>query len=131
MNVLTNKIKGLPIELSREIFSFLIPDIDKIIFNIEPPFNYSSYNIKFDDVAYFRDERISNINKIDEYTNSYYLSRIVNKNGNNLYYLTKETLDCIQAEYENREIDIFYYDHDSHFLGNDLFNAIFYTIYNC
>lgn len=131
MDVLTNQIKDLPIELSREIFSFLIPDIDKIIFIIEPPFNYSSYNIKFEDVAYFRDERISNISKIDEYTNSYYLSRIVNKNGKNLYYLTKEILDCIQEEYENREIDIFYYDHVSRYLGNDLFKAIFYTIYHC
>jgi hypothetical protein len=124
-------LKNNCMEINREIFSYLIPDIEKIEFRKESPrSSYNSYSNKYD-VAFFRNMKIvTNIidNEI-EYINNFYLSRIAKKNGKHRYYLTREIVDCIQVEYNDREIDIFHYDYISKYIGKDLFKALITVIY--
>ena len=130
MTSLTKRIHDLPTEMIYEIFSFLIPKPEKIEFRKELPFSSSSssYSQKYD-VAFFRNIRIQS--EIEEYyENKYYLTRIMKKNGKHRYYVTKQEIDCIQVEYNDREIDIFHYDYISKYIGKNLFIAIFYVIYS-
>jgi hypothetical protein len=121
--MLNKRIKDLPIELSREIFSYLIPDPDKIEFLKERPCSsYNSYSLKYE-VAFFQNIKI--MNKVD----IYYLCRIAKKNGKHRYYITKEEVDVIQVEYNDREVDIFHYDYISKYIGNNLIMALFEVIY--
>jgi len=125
---LTKRIQDLPIEMVYEIFSFLIPDTEKIEFRKEKPSScYSSYNDKYD-VAFFRNIRVINLDGETE-ENTYYLSRISKKNGKHRYYITREEVDCIQVEYNDREIDIFNYDYISKYIGKNLFKAILYVLF--
>jgi len=118
------RIKGLPDEMTREIFSFLIPDPNKIVFRNERPCSsYNSYSLKYE-VAFFQ-----NIKIVDS-TDKFYLCRIAKKNGKHRYYITKELVDVIQIEdYNGREIDIFYYDYVSKYIGKNLTRALFEVIY--
>ena len=118
------QIKDLPYEMTREIFSFLIPNPDKIVFRNERPCSsYNSYSYKYE-VAFYQ-----NIKIVDS-TDEYYLCRIAKKNGKHRYYITKELVDVIQIEdYNNREIDIFHYDYVSKYIGKNLTRALFEIIY--
>jgi hypothetical protein len=118
------RIKGLPDEMTREIFSFLIPDPNKIVFRNERPCSsYNSYSLKYE-VAFFQ-----NIKIVDS-TDKFYLCRIAKKNGKHRYYITKELVDVIQTEdYNDREIDIFHYDYISKYIGKNLTRALFEVIY--
>lgn len=120
------QIKNLPKEMIYTIFSFLIPDINKIYFYQDIPRSvYNSYNPKYD-VAFFNNTKIINKTK-NKY--SFYLSRIYKKNGKHLYYISREEIDCIQIEYDDREIDIFHYDYISDYIGTNLFMAMIHVIY--
>jgi len=93
-DILTKRIKRLPMEMSREIFSYLIPDPEKVEFKTEnPSFPHNRYSAKYD-VAYLRLKslRLKRIAK-----KIYYLSRIVKKNGKHRYYITREFVDRIQV----------------------------------
>ena len=131
MDLLTKNIQFLPTELSREIFSYLIPDPDKVEFKKERPCSsYNSYSAKYD-VAYFNNIKImtnmdGNIDSIDDY----YLCRIAKKNGKHRYYLTRELVDVIQVEYNDREVHIFHYDYISKYIGKDLVKALFKVVYS-
>lgn len=128
------RIKALPDEMTREIFSFLIPDPDKIVFrNERPSSSYNSYSLKYE-VAFFQNIKIvaSVTTDTDSYysVDDYYLCRIAKKNGKHRYYITKELLDVIQTEdYNGREIDIFHYDYISKYIGKNLTRALFEVIY--
>lgn len=130
MNLLTNQIKNLPVELSREIFSFLIPDPDKVEFRKEHPCSsYNSYSAKYD-VAYFKNIKImTDMSTAIDSIDNYYLCRIAKKNGKHRYYLTRELVDVIQVEYNDREVHIFHYDYISKYIGKDLMRALFHVIY--
>ena len=125
MDVFIKRIKDLPTDMTREIFSFLIPDPDKITFCKERPrSSYNSYSLKYE-VAFFQ-----NI-KITDRMDYYYLCRIIKKNGKHRYYITKELVDVIQIEdYNDREINIFHYDYISKYLGKNLTKALVEVIYN-
>jgi hypothetical protein len=128
------RIKGLPDEMTREIFSFLIPDPDKIVFRNERPCSsYNSYSHRYE-VAFFQNIKI--VANVTTDTDShysiddYYLCRIAKKNGKHRYYITKELVDVIQIEdYNYREIDIFHYDYVSKYIGKNLTRALFEVIY--
>jgi hypothetical protein len=129
------RIKTLPDEMTREIFSFLIPDPDKIVFRNERPCSsYNSYSPKYE-VAFFQNIKIvaNIITDTDSYYSvydDYYLCRIAKKNGKHRYYITKELVDVIQMEdYNGREIDIFHYDYVSKYIGKNLTRALFEMIY--
>lgn len=98
------RIKNLPVEMTREIFSFLIPEPDKIVFRNERPCSsYNSYSPKYE-VAFFQNIKIvANIITDTDACYSvddYYLCRIVKKNGKHRYYITKELVDVIQLCFE-------------------------------
>lgn len=130
MDILTTQIKNLPTEISREIFAFLIPDPDKVVFRPERPCSsYNSYSAKYE-VAYVKNIKIMTNNNDDiENIDNYYLTRIAKKNGKHRYYLTRELVDCIQVEYNDREVDIFHYDYISKYIGKNLMRALFEVIY--
>ena len=135
MDIFVKRIKALPVEMTREIFSFLIPDPDKIVFRNERPCSsYNSYSPKYE-VAFFQNIKIvaNIITDTDSYYSvydDYYLCRIAKKNGKHRYYITKELVDVIQMEdYNGREIDIFHYDYVSKYIGKNLTRALFEMIY--
>lgn len=128
MDILTKRIKDLPTEMSREIFSYLIPDPDEIEFRKESPRStYNSYSPKYE-VAFYRNVKI--INHIDnEDIDNYYLCRITKKKEKHRYYITREVVDCIPVEYNDREVDIFHYDYVSKYVGKDLRIALMQVMY--
>jgi len=129
MNIIifAEKIKNLPFDMIEEIFAYLIPDINKIEFRKENPCSsYNSYSPKYD-VAFFQNKKI--MNSIEEDIDSYYLCRIIKKNGKHRYYLTKEEVDCIQVEYGDREVTMFHYDYISKYIGKNLLKAVISVIY--
>ena len=130
-DILTTRIKNLPNEMSREIFSYLIPDPDKVVFKKEHPCSsYNSYSGKYM-VGFFKNIKImSNMSTEIENIDNYYLTRIAKKNGKHRYYLTRELVDVIQVEYGDREVDIFHYDYISKYIGKDLIWALFKVIYS-
>ena len=132
MDILTTQIKHLPTELSREIFSYLIPDPDKVEFKKEHPCSsYNSYSAKYEVAYYKKNIKIMTNNNYDlENIDNYYLTRISKKNGKHRYYLTRELVDVIQVEYGDREVDIFHYDFISKYIGKDLVKALFEVIYS-
>jgi hypothetical protein len=123
-------LKNNCIDINREIFSYLIPDIEKIEFRKDSPrSSYNSYSNKYD-VAFFRNMKIvTNMDDDIENIDHFYLTRIAKKNGKHRYYLTREIVDCIQVEYNDREVDIFHYDYNSKYIGKTLFMALITVIY--
>jgi len=130
----TNKIniwiKYLSIDITREIFSFIIPDSNNISFRNEyPKSNHHSYSSKYE-VAYLHhytfnpstnDDIIhDSVTKImNPYTDTY-LCRIPKKNGKHCYYLTKELVDTIEIEHNDRMVEIYYYDYLSKYVGKNI-----------
>ena len=131
-DILTTQIKHLPIEMSREIFSYHIPDPDKVEFKKERPgSSYNSYSAKYE-VAYYKKniKIMTNMHDNIESIDHYYLTRIAKKNGKHRYYITRELVDVIQVEYGDREVDIFHYDFISKYIGKDLMRALFTVVYS-
>lgn len=110
-------MKRIPTEMGNEILSYLIPEISDIIFCREyPKSNYNSYSSKYE-VAYIGNHKIQNDQ--DEY-----LSRIWKKNGKHRYYITKEIVDTIETEYNDRCVNIYYYEYFSNYVGKNIMYAI-------
>jgi hypothetical protein len=130
-DILTKRMKDLPMEMSREIFSYLIPDSEKVEFKKEKPCSsYNSYSAKYE-VAYIKNIKIlSNMDYNIENIDNYYLTRIAKKNGKHRYYITRELVDVIQVEYGDREVHIFHYDFISKYIGKDLVKALFEVVYS-
>ena len=118
----------LPEEMMKEIVSFLIPDISKIYFEttLYTNKNYSSFSRKYE-IAFLNENKIMN-NKIMNAENLY-LSRISKKNGKHRYYLTKELIDCIEVEYNDRDYEIYHYDYKSSYVGKNISFAILKLLY--
>lgn len=122
MNAFDKKIKNLPFEMVIEIFSYLIPDPNNIEFRKEyRRSNSNTYSPKYE-VAFYRNEKIMN-------DTDHYLSRIAKKNGKHRYYLSREIVDCIEVEYNDREINIYHYDYVSTYIGKNLFMATMSVVY--
>lgn len=122
MNAFDKKIKNLPFEMVIEIFSYLIPDPNSIEFRKEyRRSNSNTYSPKYE-VAFYRNKKIMN-------DNDHYLSRIAKKNGKHRYYLSREIVDCIEVEYNDREINIYHYDYVSTYIGKNLFMATMSVVY--
>lgn len=122
MNAFDKKIKNLPFEMVIEIFSYLIPDPNSIEFRKEyRRSNSNTYSPKYE-VAFYRNKKILN-------DNDHYLSRIAKKNGKHRYYLSREIVDCIEVEYNDREINIYHYDYVSTYIGKNLFMATMSVVY--
>ena len=110
-------IKALPDDIQRIIITFMIYDLSKITFKKElPKSNFNTYSDKFE-VAYYKNIKIIN-------DKEFYLSRIKKKNGRHRYYITKEIVDSVEVEYNDKLIEIFNYDYSSKFKGKNLINVL-------
>jgi hypothetical protein len=110
-------IENLPIEITREITKFLIPESKNIIFNTISSNAYvSSYSSRYEK-AFFKNKMVKNNKGI-------FLSRISKKNNKHRYYLTKEIIDTIEVEYNDRLINQNYYEYKSKYVGKNIDEAL-------
>ena len=128
MSIIANYLNfRLPEEMVKEIVGFLIPDISKIYFETRyTNRNYSSFSRKYE-IAFLHENKIMN-NKIMNNA-KLYLSRITKKNGKHRYYITKELIDCIEVEYNDRDYEIYHYDYKSSYVGKNISFAILKLLY--
>ena len=108
-------ITSLPIEIEREIFSFIIPDAKNIIFNRYVTKSYNNhYNSKYEK-AFINNELVKNKEGL-------YLTRISKKNGKHRYYISKDIIDVIHVEYNDREVPYYLYEYSSTYVGKNMWS---------
>ena len=113
-------IKALPTCISKEIFSYLLPNKDDITFvKYISRRNYDYYNPKYEK-ALLHDNLCEH--------NGYYLSRIPKKNNKHRYYITYVMEDVLETEYNDRSYNFYMYEYRSAYVGKDLEKAIL-TLY--
>ena len=114
----------LPIDLTREITTFLIPASNNIIFKIIASNRYvSSYSSRYEKA--FIDDKLVKNNK------GMFLSRISKKNNKHRYYLTEELIDTIEVEYNDRLINQYYYEYKSKYVGKNIDEALIKLMLLC
>jgi hypothetical protein len=116
-------LNRLPIELGKEIFSYLLPNIDTITFQSPVKRCYHDYcNSKYEN-AY--------INKqIYENEEGYYLSRICKKNGKHRYYITQQMDDVMEVESNDYSYNMYMYEYRSKYVGKNLKTALLTLLYD-
>ena len=102
--------KILPFDIVNEIIHFLIPNPKEITFQKQTKGYKKSGKYE---IAIIHENNI--INKKE-----YYLCRIFKKNNKHRYYITKDIVDCIEVEHNDRLVDIYYYEFHTIFLGKNL-----------
>ena len=108
---------NLPIEIRKEITTFLIPASNNIIFNTIKSIRYvSSYSSRYEK-AFIGDKIVQN-NK------GMFLSRISKKNNKYRYYITKLIIDPIEVEYNDSTININFYEYKSIYVGKSIDKAL-------
>ena len=108
---------NLPIEIRKEITTFLIPASNNIIFNTIKSIRYvSSYSSRYEK-AFIGDKIVQN-NK------GMFLSRISKKNNKYRYYITKLIIDPIEVEYNDSAININFYEYKSIYVGKSIDKAL-------
>jgi len=113
-------MKALPTCISKEIFSYLLPNNDDITFiKYNPRRNNDFYNPKYEK-ALLKGELCEH--------NGYYLSRIPKKNNKHRYYITYVMEDVLETEYNDRSYNFYMYEYRSVYVGKDLEKAIL-TLY--
>jgi hypothetical protein len=117
-------MNSLPIDITREITTFLIPASTDIIFNTISSNAYvSSYSSRY--------EKAFIGNKIVKNEKGMFLSRISKKNNKHRYYVTKEIIDTIEIEYNDRLINRHYYEYKSKYVGKNIDEALIKLILLC
>jgi hypothetical protein len=108
---------NLPIEIKKEITTFLIPESNNIIFNTISSNSYlSNYSSRY--------EKAFIGNKIVQNNKGMFLSRISKKNNKHRYYITKLIIDTIESEYNDSVININYYEYNSKYVGKNIDEAL-------
>ena len=108
---------NLPIEIKREITTFLIPASNNIIFNTITSNSYvSSYSSRYEK-AFIGNKQVQN-NK------GLFLSRISKKNNKHRYYITKEVIDVMEFEYNDSLIIMNHYEYKSKYVGKNIDKAL-------
>lgn len=115
---LTNHLVKLPPFLGNEIFSYILPDIEKIKFESHKQRGYEDHFGKKYKEAFFNGRRIENKSA------NLALSRIDKKNGKHRYYYTEIFVDEIECEYYDRPTILRCYEYKSTYVGKDLKMAI-------
>lgn len=114
----------LPIDITREITTFLIPASNEITFDTISSNAYvSSYSSRY--------EKAFIGNKMVKNDNGMFLSRISKKNNKHRYYLTKEIIDTIEVEYNDRLIEQHYYEYKSKYVGKNIDEALIKLMLLC
>ena len=110
-------MNSLPIEITREITTFLIPASNNIYFSTISSNSYvSNYSSRY--------EKAFIDNKIVKNEKGMFLSRISKKNKKHRYYITKEIIDTIEVEYNDRLINQHYYEYKSKYVGKNIDDAL-------
>ncbi len=108
---------NLPIEIRKEITTFLIPASNNIIFNTITSNSYvSSYSSRY--------EKAFIGNKIVQNNKGMFLSRISKKNNKHRYYITKLIVDSMEVEYNDSVINLNYYEYKSIYVGKSIDKAL-------
>lgn len=104
----TNLLKKLPKEIGKDIFSYLIPDSNKIVFKLNQKHIKTTYSERYQ-IAYIDNQLVEN-------QTGKYLCRITNLNGKHLYYIAEECVHlskpenveypCIYISYVGKNIDL-------------------------
>jgi hypothetical protein len=115
---MNNHIVNLPPFIGKEIFDYLLPDLNTISFELHKQRGYEDhYNIKYKE-AFINGRRLENRSA------NLYLSRIDKKNGKHRYYFTEVFVDEIECEYYDRPTILRCYEYKSTYVGKDLKMAI-------
>ena len=119
-----NNLYSYPLDITREIIKFLIPDSKKIIFKVIPSDSYvSNYNSRY--------EKAFIDNKIVENKKGMFLSKISKKNNKHRYYITEETKDVIEVEYNDMLINRYFYEYTSKYVGKNINEALIKLMLLC
>jgi len=103
----------LPSDVVYEIIQFLIPNTRDITFVKQNKMMYNNKISQKYEIAYINEHNIIN-------QEEYYLCRIFKKNNKHRYYITKDIIDCIEVEYNDRLVDIYCYEFHTIFVGKNL-----------
>lgn len=103
-------IAKLPVELGREIFSFLLPREADISFSNN--FSNRQYSKKYECVLY-KNKELKNKKNLT-------LSRMWKKNGNHRYYIVEKRLVLVYEEKEYEYVPRYCYRYISDYVGKDL-----------
>ena len=117
-NHMNQYIRQLPPFLGNEIFSYILPDINKIQFQSHKHRGYEDRFGKKYKEAFIDGRRIENKSA------NLALSRIEKKNGKHRYYYTEIFVDEIECEYYDRPTRLRCYEYKSTYVGKDLKIAI-------
>ena len=113
-------MKALPNCISKEIFSYLLPNKEYITFiKYKPGRNLDYYSERY--------EKALLNGKLCE-NNGFYLSRIPKKNNKHRYYITYVMEDVMETEYNDRSYNSYMYEYRSSYIGKELEKAIL-TLY--
>jgi hypothetical protein len=114
-------INNLPLDILKEIKTFLIPPSNRIIFTTMSSNSYvSSYSSRY--------EKAFIGNKMVQNDKGMFLSRICEKNNKHRYYVTTEIIDTIEVDYNDSVIDMDYYEYKSKFVGKNIDDALLHLI---
>jgi len=118
MKTFDELLKTLPVEMGREIFSFLIPDPNKLRFCNKGTRSsaHSSYSVRYEQ-AFLGKDLLKN-------KEGFSLSRIQKKNGKHRYYITEEMVDVIHVENHDRLCAMYMYDYYSKYVGKNIEKAL-------
>lgn len=118
MKTLDDFVRRLPVELGREIFSFLIPGAKDIHFcnKRRRSSAYCSYSSKYENAFVGKD--------LLENEKGFYLSRINKKNGKHRYYITEEMVDVIHVEHNDQLCPLYMYEYYSKYVGKNIEKAL-------
>jgi hypothetical protein len=118
MKTLDDFLRRLPVELGREIFSFLIPDPNNLRFCNKRTRSgaYCSHSEKYEN-AFIGKDLLKNKDGL-------YLSRINKKNGKHRYYITEEMVDVIHVEHNDELRPLYMYDYYSKYVGKKIEKAL-------
>ena len=117
-------MNSLPVDITKEITTFLIPVSNNIIFHTISSNSYvSSYSSRY--------EKAFIGNKIVKNEKGMFLSRISKKNEKHRYYVTEEIVDTIEVEYNDMVIDRYYYEYKSKYVGKNIDEALIKLVLLC
>ena len=114
-------INNLPLDILKEIKTFLIPPSNRIIFTQMSANSYvSSYSSRYEN-AFIGNKMVRNDKGL-------FLSRISKKNNKHRYYVTTEIIDTIEVEYNDSVIEMNYYEYKSKYVGKNIDDALLHLI---
>lgn len=111
-------IAKLPVEMGREIFSFLLPEESELSFsnNVKKSVSNKLYSKKYESVIY-KKKPLKNKKNLT-------LSRMCKKNGKHRYYIVKKEITLIYVEDVYNYVPTYCYRYYSEYVGKDLTMAL-------